>query len=208
MNLKPALLASALAAAGLLAAPASFAASSATATGITTFKVILQPVVYLDYYKEIDLTVNAAALQTLASNPASTNQTTTKALTATASGSTLSADAQLVAGGNNLSSVALTLNNAWAVRSIDTPSTGATTVSIGLGSATGTTLTLNGTTDTASSIGLSNPGTSTTIPAGGTGFANAINGNVTMTLNLGNAKSADTYKSASGNDIYITATAT
>lgn len=208
MNLKPTVLAVALAAAGVLAAPASYAASSATATGITTFKVILQPVVFLDYYKEIDLTVNATALQTLASNPASTNPTTTKAITATASGSALTADAALTAGGSSLTSVSLTLNNAWAVRSIDTPSSGSTTVTIGLGSASGTSDTLTGVTDTASTIALSNPGTSTTIPAGGTGFANAVNGNVTMTMDLSSAKSADTYASSSGNDIYITATAT
>ncbi|MGH8147836.1 MAG: hypothetical protein ACREPY_16080 [Rhodanobacteraceae bacterium] len=206
MNLKPTLLAAALAATAILAAPAGHAATSATATGITTFKVILQPVVVLDYYKEIDLTVNAAALQTLAGT--STNPTTTKAVTATASGSALTANAALVAGGSDLSNVALTLNNAWAVRSINTPTSGSTTVTIGLGSASGTSDTLTGVTDTASTIALSNPGTTTTIPAGGTGFANAVNGNVTMTMNLGNAKSADTYASSTGKDIYITATAT
>ena len=103
-----------LAFASLFAFAASTPVEAATATGVTTFKVILQPAVALDYYKEIDLTVNASGLL----NGSSANQLATKAITATASGTTLTADAGLVTTGSNLSAINLVLNNVWCNYSV------------------------------------------------------------------------------------------
>jgi hypothetical protein len=178
-------------------------ASAATATGQTKFTVALQPVLVLDYYQQIDLTVNSAALTTLAGTSA--NLSNSKAITASASGTALTGDAALSTSGASLSNVSLTLNNVWSVRSILAKSS-TTTVAIGLGAtSSGTTATLTAGTDTSSTIGLSNPGTTSTVPNGGTGFATPVYGNVTMTMDLSNAKTADTY---SGGNIYITATST
>jgi hypothetical protein len=178
-------------------------ASAATATGQTKFTVALQPVLVLDYYQQIDLTVNSAALTTLAGTSA--NLSDSKAITASASGTALTGDAALSTSGASLSNVSLTLNNVWSVRSILAKSS-TTTVAIGLGAtSSGSTATLTAGTDTSSTIGLSNPGTTSTVPNGGTGFATPVYGNVTMTMDLSNAKTADTY---SGGNIYITATST
>jgi len=184
---------------GIIAVPSSHAA---TATGQTTFKVILQPVVVLDYYQEIDLTINSAALQGLAGTSAGQ---AAKAISATAGGAALTTDAAITPGAIDLTKVPLTISNAWAVRSITTPTTGSTKVTIGLGSAAGSTATLTGTTDTTSTIGLSAPSTSFATLTGGTGFATPVKGDVKMDLDLSTAKSADTYAGAT---IYITATST
>lgn len=199
---KKILLAAVLAAALGSALPAG-QASAATATGQTKFTVALQPVLVLDYYQQIDLTVNSAALTTLAGT--STNLSASKAITASASGTALTGDAALSTSAAGLTNVSLTLNNVWSVRSILAKSS-KTTVAIGLGAtSSGTTATLTADTDTSSTIGLSSPGTTSTVPNGGTGFATPVYGNVTMTMDLSNAKTADTY---SGGNIYITATST
>ncbi|MFK2905840.1 hypothetical protein ISP17_17910 [Dyella ginsengisoli] len=199
---KKIVLAAVLAAALGSALPAG-QASAATATGQTKFTVALQPVLVLDYYQQIDLTVNSAALTTLAGT--STNLSASKAITASASGTALTGDASLNTSAAGLTNVSLTLSNVWSVRSILAKSS-KTTVAIGLGAtSSGTTATLTAGTDTSSTIGLSNPGTTSTVPNGGTGFATPVYGNVTMTMDLSNAKTADTY---SGGNIYITATST
>ena len=70
-------------------------------------------------------------------------------------------------------------------------------------------LTLTGAgSDTTSTIALSNPSTNFTATTGGIGFTTPTSGNITMTMNLNAAKSAEIYKSSAGTDIYITATAT
>ena len=199
MFMKKTFFATAVAVAVLAGIPTTHAA---TATGQTVFKVRLQPIVVLDYYSEIDLNINSTALQTLVGTPAGQAAT---AITATAGGAALTADAAITPSAVNLSAVQLTINNAWAVRSISTPSTGSTTVTIGLNAAAGTTATLTGVVDTASTIGLSNPGTSFAGLTGGTGFASPVKGDVKMTMNLSTAKSADNYAGAT---IYITATST
>lgn len=199
---KKIVLAAVLAAALGSALPAG-QASAATATGQTKFTVALQPVLVLDYYQQIDLSVNSAALTTLAGTSA--NLSASKAITASASGTALTGDAALSTSAAGLTNVSLTLNNVWSVRSILAKSS-KTTVAIGLGAtSSGTTATLTAGTDTSSTIGLSNPGTTSTVPNGGTGFATPVYGNVTMTMDLSNAKTADTY---SGGNIYITATST
>lgn len=199
---KKIVLAGVLAAAISLALPAG-QASAATATGQTKFTVALQPVLVLDYYQQIDLTVNSAALTTLVGTSA--NISNSKAITASASGTALTGDAALSTSGAGLTNVNLTLNNVWSVRSILAKSS-TTTVAIGLGaSSSGSTATLTAGTDTSSTIGLSNPGTTSSVPNGGTGFATPVYGNVTMSMDLSNAKTADTY---SGGNIYITATST
>jgi hypothetical protein len=198
------LLAAVLAAALGSALPAgqASAATSATATGQTTFKVKLEPVVVLDYYQEIDLTINSSALQTLAGTPAGQAAT---AISATASGATLTTDAAITPGSIDLTAIPLTINKAWAIRSIASATSGTTSVEIGLDSATGQTATLTAAGDAASTIGLSQPGTSFSTLTGGTGFATPVKGDVKMKLDLSGAKSADTYAGAT---IYITATST
>ena len=197
-----ALAASLAAVLGLAAAPSAMAD---TATGNTTFKVILQPTTLLYYYSEVDLTVPQSALLALAGgSPAGLGA---QALTASGSSSTLSASltspAGAVAGG--ISSAALTLSNFWAVRSITTPSSGNTTVSVSFSSTgTSTGATLTGTTSgSTATIGLSSLAT-TSGSFTGTGLGGTPKtGNVTMNLNLSNASTADTYAGAT---IYITAT--
>ncbi|MGA0588370.1 hypothetical protein ACO2Q2_14775 [Dyella sp. KRB-257] len=188
--------------AAVIPAGSADAATSATASGQTTFKVTLQPVLVLDYYQEIDLTVDSAALNTLVSGAGNTK--TTQAVTATASGASLSADAALKTSTGGLKNISLTLKNTWSLRSILGKSS-QTTVAIGLNSANGSSATLSGTADSNSKIALSAPGTSFTGSTGGTGFANPVYGDVTMTMDMSNATSADTYTGAT---IYITATST
>ncbi|MBU6246344.1 MAG: hypothetical protein KGN77_01200 [Xanthomonadaceae bacterium] len=201
-NNKTFLLAALIAASLGVAVPAG-QANAATASGQTKFTVALQPVLVLDYYQEIDLTVDSAALTTLAGTSA--NLAAKQAITATASGTALTADAALKTTAAGLKGVSLTLDNVWSVRSILAKSS-TTTVNIGLGaSSSGSTATLTASTDNSSTIGLSNPGTTSSVPQGGTGFASPVYGNVTMTMDLSNAKTADTY---SGGNIYITATST
>ena len=201
-----ALAASLVLALGMAVAPTPAAAD--TATGSTTFKVILQPTTLLYYYSEVDLTIPQSALLTLAGG--APTGLGAQAVTASGTSSTLSASltspAGAVAGG--ISSAALTLSNFWAVRSITTPGSGNTTVSVafsGSGS-TATTATLKGATSGSSAtIGLSGLATSNGTFAG-TGLGGTPQtGNVTMNMDLSNASTADTYQGAA---IVITATST
>ena len=180
-------------------------AAAAGTTGQTTFSVILQPTTLLYYYSAINLTVPSSALLALAGGaPAALGA---QGLTATGSASTLSATAAAFATSapGSISAVGLTLSNVWAVRSITTPSSGTTKVSVSFsGTTTQATATLSGSTS-GSSIALSSLATSPT-SFNGTGLGGAPQvGNVTMTMDLSNAKTAETY---SGATIYITATST
>ena len=182
-------------------------AAAANATGNTVFKVVLQPVVILDYYKEIDLTIPSAALASLAGG--ASNSTNVSAITAAVSGGSLSASAALSTTGNPINAVTLDITHAYSVRSITTATAGNTTVSVAFaasGGSTSTTATLTGITATGSTIGLSNPGTALASFTGtGLGAAQANYGDVSMQLDLTNAMSADTYAGAT---IVITATST
>ena len=197
-----ALAASLVLALGMAVAPTPAAAD--TATGSTTFKVILQPTTLLYYYSEVDLTIPQSALLTLAGG--APTGLGAQAVTASGTSSTLSATltspAGAVAGG--ISSAALTLSNFWAVRSITTPGSGNTTVSVafsGSGS-TATTATLTSATSASATIGLSGLATTNGTFAG-TGLGGTPQtGNVSMNLNLSNAGAADTYQGAA---IVITA---
>ncbi len=191
---------------GMALAPTPAAAD--TATGSTTFKVILQPTTLLYYYSEVDLTIPQSALLALAGgNPAALGtQALSASGTATTLSATLTSPAGAVAGG--ISSAALTLSNFWAVRSITTPGSGNTTVSVafsGSGS-TATAATLKGaTTGSTATIGLSGLATSNGTFAG-TGLGGTPQtGSVSMNMNLSNASTADTYQGAA---IVITATST
>ena len=179
-------------------------AAADTATGNTAFSVILQPTTLLYYYSAINLTVPSSVLLSVAGGaPAAL---AAQGLTATGSASTLSATAAAIApGAGNVSAVGLTLGNVWAVRSITTPSTGTTSVSVSFsGTTTQASATLSGSTS-GSSIALSNLATSPT-SFNGTGLGGTPQaGSVTMTMNLSNAGAAETY---SGATIYITATST
>jgi hypothetical protein len=160
---KKILLAAVLAAALGSALPAG-QASAATATGQTKFTVALQPVLILDYYQQIDLTVDAASLSTLVGTSA--NLSASKGITASASGTALTGDAALSTSTSGLSNISLTLDKVWSVRSI-LGKTSTTSVTIGLGAtSSGTAATLTAGTDTGSTIGRSNPGTTSTVPNG------------------------------------------
>ena len=209
MSITKTLRASALAASlaialGMALTPTPAAAD--TATGNTTFSVILQPTTLLYYYSAINLTVPSSVLLTVAGGaPAAL---AAQGLTATGgTSSTLSATAAAFATSapGSISAVGLTLSNVWAVRSITTPSSGTTKVSVSFsGTTTQATATLSGSTS-GSSIALSSLATSPT-SFNGTGLGGAPQvGNVTMTMDLSNAKTAQTY---SGATIYITATST
>jgi len=196
-------LAAVLALAGMgLGAPVAQAA-----TGNTIFKVILQPTVVLDYYKEIDLTIPTAAMATLAGG--ASNSGNVSAISASASGSALTANAALLTTGNSISAVNLDISNAYSVRSIDTPSSGATTVSVsflGAGGASASTATLTGQIATGSTIGLSNPGTALASFTGtGLAASQVKYGDISMVMDFSNAQAADTYAGAT---ILITATST
>ncbi|MBU6405203.1 MAG: hypothetical protein KGL63_07020 [Betaproteobacteria bacterium] len=210
MHITKTLRASALAASlavvlGMALTPTPAAAD--TATGSTAFKVILQPVTLLYYYSAVNLTIPSSALLTLAGgtptalaaqgvNAAASNATTLTASLTTPSGTAPS-----------VNNVALTLNNFWAVRSITTPTSGNTTVTVSFASAAATpTATLTGATSgSTATIALSglatSNGTFTGTGLGGT----PQTGNVSMNMNLSSATTADTYQGAT---IYISATST
>ena len=199
------LAASLAAALGLAAMPSAMAD---TATGSTTFKVILQPTTLLYYYSEVDLTIPQSVLLGLAGG--APGGLTTQAVTASGSATTLSATLASPAGsvGTGISNALLTLSNFWAVRSVTSPSTGGnTTVTVaftGTGS-TATTATLTSATSASATIGLSGLATTNGTFAG-TGLGGTPQtGNVTMNLNLSNASAADTYQGAA---IVITAAST
>lgn len=189
----------------LLAMGFAPATQAASATGTTTFNVILQPAVVLDYYGTINLTIPSSALSTLSGGPS--NSANTAALTAAVAGTSLTANAALATTGNSVTAVPLDISNAFSVRAIDTPGStpGTTSVTVAFGS--GSTATLTNTVDSTSTIGLSTPGTGFTTLSAGTGLSAsaAVYGDVSMVLNLGAAKSAGTY---SGATIVVTATST
>ena len=196
-----ALAASLAAVLGLAAAPTAMAD---TATGNTLFTVKLSPVTLLYYYAQINLTLDSTAMLAVAGgSPAALAATALTATSGNVSGGAVSLSAGItpsaVAG---INAVGLDITNAWAVRSVTTAGSGKTTVSVAFSG--GPTATLNGAVDTTSNIVLSNAGTNVA-PFAGTGLGGVQLGDIKMNMNLANAKSADTYGTAT---IVITATST
>lgn len=210
MSITKTLRTSALVASLALALGVAFAPATAmadTVTGSTAFTVKLQPVTLLYYYSAVNLTIPSSALLTVAGGtPAAlaAQGVNASATSATAMSATLTSPSGTAPGVNN---VALTLSNFWAVRSITTPSSGNTTVSVSFSSTGATTsATLTGaTTGSSATIGLNGLATSNGSFAG-TGLGGTPKtGNVTMNMNLSNASTADTYQGAT---IYINASST
>lgn len=196
-----ALAASLAAVLGLAAAPSAMAD---TATGNTQFTVKLSPVTLLYYYSQINLTLDSTAMLAVAGGSPGTIAAT--ALTAT-SGNVAGGAVSLSAGITpsavaGINAVGLDITNAWAVRSVTTPTSGKTSVTVAFSG--GPTATLTGAVDTTSTIGLSNAGTNVA-PFTGTGLGGVQLGDIKMNMNLSNAKTADTYGTAT---IVITATST
>lgn len=174
------------------------------AAGATAFKVRLQPVTLLYYFSAIDLTLDSTALAKLAT-PAAGTVLPAKALTATVAGSTLTANAAIAPrAANRLTAVQLTINNAWAVRSIGSARGGRTTVSVRFSS--GAAATLSGPVGSGASIRLSNLGTNPNrFAPTGLDPAKARKGALRMRMDLSRASSAGSYGTAT---IVITATTT
>ncbi len=209
MNIHKTLRHGALAAALAVATGIALMPTSAladTATGSTAFTVKLQPVTLLYYYSGVNLTIPSSALLTIAGGqPAALGA---QAVTASGTATTLTGSLTSPAGtAPSIGNVALTLNNFWAVRSITTPSSGNTTVSVSF-SNSGSTATANltgATTGSTATIGLSALATSNGT-FNGTGLGGTPQtGNVSMNMNLSNASTADNYTGAT---IYISATST
>ncbi|THD09952.1 hypothetical protein B1806_09855 [Metallibacterium scheffleri] len=185
----------------LLAVLPSIRAQAAPAA--TQFKVTLQPLTLLYYYSAIELDIDAAVLSKLAT-PAAGTRLPAKALTASASGATLSADAAIAPGkANPMNNVLLTIDNAWAVRALGSRNA-QTRVSARFQS--GSTATLNGPGGSGASIVLRSLAvTPARFKPTGLGAAQAHNGALRMRMNLSKAKVAGSY---AGAVIVITATTT
>lgn len=168
----------------------------------------------LNYYSAIAVDIDSADLADLAeptcsptAGVANCDDGTTGTLTATASGTDLTADGGLTptATGVDLSSVNLDLDNVWSVRSIGGGPN--TTVSVAIG--TGTILS-NGT----GSIGVNSvavysdsdptPGTTAVFPDPGMGAANAERGGIRLELDLSNATVVGGSYSAASSTYTIT----
>jgi hypothetical protein len=167
------------------------------------FKVILQPVTLLYYYSAIDLNIDAAVLSRLAT-PAAGTRLAAKALTANASGATLSANAAIAPGkAKAMNNVLLTIDKAWAVRALGSRNA-QTRVSARFQS--GATATLDGPSGSGARIVLRGLAvTSARFKPTGLGAAQAHDGALRMRMNLSNAKVAGSY---AGAVIVITATTT
>ncbi len=190
--------------AALALAALAVAGARPAVAGTTAFKVRLQPVTLLYYFSAIDLTLDSTALARLAT-PAAGTVLSAKALTATATGSGLTANAALVPkAANRMNAVQLTISNAWAVRSIGSARGGRTTVSARFSS--GSRATLGGPAGSGAVIILSNLGVNPNrIAPAGLDPAEARQGALRMRLDLSRARSAGSYGTAT---IVITATTT
>ncbi len=189
-------------AAALAAAPRALAVA---ASGSTSFSITLQPVTLLYYYSSVNVTIGAATLLSLAGGQATAMAA--QSLTATSAGSSLSATLAPanVPAATPLRTVQLSLADFWAERSITTPTSGSTTVTVSFSSTSPLTTASLQSAGAGSTIALSalatSSGTST-----GTGVNGApVYGTVSMDLDLSGATQAAQY---SGATIYITATST
>ena len=212
-------------AAATVAFGALFGAHSASAqTAVVDLNVTLSPITLLYYFSTVNVTVPSSAMAGMlcgsgtasaiySTSAANCDLGATGALTASGSGTGLSANAAIGTnpGGYSAAAVPLTLQNVWAVRAIGGTST-STTVSISLG--VSTTLSLAGT--GPQTIVLSTPTVSTAPATGGSGtsavtfldpgLVNAQQGSVALSLNMSNATASGVYSTsaaATGDSNYI-----
>ena len=190
----------ALCAALLLVALPIVVAQAAPAA--TQFKLILQPVTLLYYYSGIDLTLDAATLTTLALPAGGSTQLPAKALTASGSSNTLTANAAIApARTNRMNAIQLTLDNAWAVRAIASRN-GRTTVSVRFASGNTATLTTPGAAGARIVLSRLSATPQRFTPRG---LGTVQNGQLRMRMDLSRARAAGTYGTAT---IRITVTTT
>lgn len=181
----------ALCAALLLVALPVVVAQAAPAA--TQFKLILQPVTLLYYYSGIDLTLDAATLTTLALPAGGGTQLPAKALTASGSASTLTANAAIApARTNRMNNIQLTLDNAWAVRAIGSRN-GRTTVSVRFASGSTATLTTPGAAGARIVLSRLSATPRRFTPRG---LGTVQNGRLRMRMDLSRARAAGSYGTA------------
>ena len=174
----------------LVALPTVVAQAAPTAT---QFKLILQPVTLLYYYSGIDLTLDAATLTTLALPAGGGTQLPAKALTASGSASTLTANAAIApARTNRMNAIQLTLDNAWAVRAIGSRN-GRTTVSVRFASGSTATLTTPGAAGARIVLSRLSATPRRFTPRG---LGTVQNGRLRMRMDLSRARAAGSYGTA------------
>jgi hypothetical protein len=177
--------------------------SQAQISGTTDIEIDFPPLLILFYYSTVDLTISAANLQAAVLTP-NVNPVDRGTFNGVTSGFT--EDLAIDSSTNFSSTVTLTLNNAWAVRSVgpllgqvqidlDFPvntltHTGVPANTIGLGNIL--------TTEDAGPSGPANP-----VVFDHQGLGNPVTGDITIDLNLSNAGLSGTYN---GGSYRVTAT--
>ncbi len=186
----------------LLLLAAAIAPGAHAATGATAFKVTLKPVTLLYYYRGIDLTLDAATLTTLALPTGSSTRLAAKALTASGSASTLTANAAITPGRTNrMNAIQLTLDNAWAVRALGSRG-GRTTVKVRFTSGGRATLRTPGAGGARIVLSRLSAAPRRFTPRG---LGTVQNGQLRMRMDLSRARAAGSYGTAT---IRITVTTT
>lgn len=176
----------------LVALSLNSAPVAAQATGATDVDITLEGIVVLHYFSNVDLTITSGALGgvlTGSTPPLSSVDEGTSAPLAGGMDFDLAIDPDEMTG--TLNAVALTLENAWAVRSLG-GATGNTRLAIAI---TDNTLT-TGTADITITAGTVTDGTSTgaSIDFPSTGLATPLSGDVELTLDMTDADEAGTYE--------------
>ena len=171
------------------------------AEGTTTIDITLEPVVILHYFSDIDLTITSEAISQVISGAAG-GAVDEGTFTVAAGGYPLSYNAAISPDtSGDANSATLTIENAWAVRSL---SSNNVTVAIAIGTAT-----LNG--GSSGSITMSNPvvddGTSsgTSIQFASPGLVVPRDGDVQLDLSFASVTGGGAF---TGGQFTITATST
>lgn len=187
-----------------------FATSVQTRAASVNLSVTLPKVTILDYYSSINVNIDSASLLTALNtkNENSLNAAPAGTLSASTGSLNLALGALSASATGSLSALTLNINNAWAVRSLQSSSGANTTVSAVLATATlsnGTSATDKITMTALEPTSGSTTGSGGNISVTGTGLApsKAVVGGYTMTMDLSNATSAATY---TGGVITVTAT--
>jgi hypothetical protein len=183
-------------AASLLAV--SFSAPVNAASGTTTLSVTLNEFVILYYYDDISFTIASDELVDYFESAADGNDAVEETAggndlgTVSLASSAITDDATMTPTVGTTTAIAVTIADAWAVRSIDAD--GSLVASVAVSSAT-----LNG---TSGSITISNVATDDTAPNGGLTLQT---GNITFDMDLSSAESSGAY---TGGSVLITVTNT